>query len=152
MQQRYRISSPAKAARILLTYIHSLPAATQRSVFTRIRCKHCGLRQTKQPTTLALYPHQQQWVRQWAEEWGVKAGESKVVRIVCDYVQWGERRRGIADVEVRAMLEAMERDIFTVIRCQDPHCTQQHATQQPADTAATTATSTSEQGSEAVIV
>ena len=140
MQDRYRISSPAKAFRILLTFIHSLPPATQRSVFTRIRCKHCGLRQTKQPTTLALYPHQQQWVKRWAEEWAVVGGESKVVRIMCDYVQWGERRRGMADVEVREMLEAMEKDIFTVIRCQDPLCTQQHGTQQPAETAVVTDT------------
>ena len=127
MQQRYAVSSPAKVFRILLTYIHSLPAPTQRSVFTRIRCKHCGLRQTKQPATLALYPHQQQWVKGWAEEWKVVRGADKAVRIVLDYAQWGERRRGMKDVEVREMLEAMERDIFTVMRCQDPNCTQQHA-------------------------
>ena len=145
MQQRYHISSPSKAARILLTYIHSLPPATQRSVFTRIRCKHCGLRQTKRPTTFSLYPHQQQWMRRWAAEWAVAGGESKVMRIVCDYVQWGERRRGMADVEVREMLEAMERNIFTVVRCQDPLCTQQHGTTQ-ADGQAATGTPTKAEG------
>ena len=129
MQQRYHISSPSKAVRILLTYIHSLSAAVQQSVFTRLRCKHCGLRQNKQPTTFALYPHQRQWVGQWSEQWRVGAGEGKVMRIVLDYVQWGERRRGMRDVEVREMLEAMERDIFTVIRCQDPTCTLQHGAQ-----------------------
>ena len=135
MQQRYHISSPSKAFRILLTFIQSLPAATQRGVFTRIRCKHCGLRQTKRPTAFALYPHQQQWLTQWTDEWQVTGGESKAARIVLDYVQWGERRRGMTDVEVGDMLEAMERDIFTVIRCQDPLCTEQH-NPQTTDTAA----------------
>lgn len=59
-------------------------------------------------------------------EWGVTGGVGKVVRIVLDYVQVGERVRGMRDVEVRAMLESLERDIFTVVRCQDPTGTTQH--------------------------
>ena len=76
----------------------------------------------------------------WGVEWGVGGGEGKVVRVVLDYVQVGERVRGMRDVEIRELLEAMERDIFTVIRCQDPQCKENHGVQPVSTTGVVDAT------------
>ena len=101
---------------------------TCRFIFATYRCRKCGIRFPKKPVSLSLYPWQWAFLDRMLVEHSINDpySDGKPLRCLLDFTQEGRCKRGATDAERGVILQALEKDIFEKIRCNDPVCTHQH--------------------------
>jgi len=126
MRDRYNLGSMDKALRCLVNYARQ--DGDQRFIFATYRCRHCGIKFDKKATEFTLYKHQWEFLDRMKEQYGVRDPQEngKVVRVLLDFTQEGRCKRGMNDAQRAEVLNALEKTIYEVIRCNDPVCTHKH--------------------------
>lgn len=126
MAERYKLGSLDKAARCLVNYAEK--DGDHRLIFSQYRCRHCGIKFPKTPVSLQLYPHQWTFLDRMKSQHQINDpnNDGKPLRCLLDFTQEGAYKRGMTDAERAKILEELEADIFTKVRCNDPVCTHKH--------------------------
>ena len=126
MSQRYSLGSLDKTARCLVNYADK--DGDHRFIFATYRCRTCGIKFPKKEISLQLYPHQWSFLDRMKVEHKINDPQEngKSLRVLLDFTQEGRTKRGMTDAQKAEVLNALELEIFTKIRCNDPVCTHQH--------------------------
>lgn len=111
MQDRYHLSSISATISIILKYIMNRTSYELSIIFNRIRCKHCGIIFPKKLLRLELSYNELSFLLDMQRNYYI-IDLGKVMRIICDYLQIGNRIRGMRDTEIAEILNEMERQIF----------------------------------------
>lgn len=94
-------------------------------IFQTIRCRTCGIKFAKQSSNITLYEKQWEFLESIQQQYEIM-DISKTIRILLDYVQVGRPVRTWTDAQKAAMINELEKKVFTIVRCNDPNCTQTH--------------------------
>jgi len=111
MQVKFSLQNNSEVLIKVIQFIQQLDEFNQKIVFTRIRCKHCGIKFPYQKTSFELDFKYQNIVEEFQKLYNLPSVD-KTYRIMLDYVQVGSSRRGMKDIELKTILETLEKEIF----------------------------------------
>jgi hypothetical protein len=85
-------------------------------VYTKIRCRRCGIKFPKTATKVRLPETAWSYLAASAEAFRVQDPDEngKILRVILDFTQEGSCKRGMTHAERRGVLDQLERDMFAL--------------------------------------